>query len=131
MTQPTAKKPLIAIDIDDVLAGFMGHVHLWANARTGAQLTLDDYHTNDDYWDYYESIWERHGIRDKLSIDAYLEDQASDQSGIPVIEGAREVIHALKAKYDIVFLTARPSYQKDATRKWLDEHIDPALPLYM
>jgi len=131
MTRQQTKKPLIAIDIDDVTAGFTEHVRLWANQLAGVSLSAEDYITNDEYWQYYESIWRRHGLSEKLSIDAYLEAQADDQSDIPVIEGARETIQALKDTYDIVFLTARPSYQKNATRAWLDQHIDSTIPLYM
>lgn len=130
MTQPTAK-PIIAVDIDDVVAGISGWVQLWANETTGSQLTKEDYRTTDDYWNYYDSIWERHGLSDRLSFAAVLEAMAKDQSGIPVIDGAREALETLKARYDLVFITSRPSYQKDETRQWLNERIDSDIPMYL
>jgi len=120
----------IAIDIDDVVANVIDSVRLWANEKTGATLGQGEYHTNDDYWHYYDSIWERHGLSDMVSFSMVLDDLSRDQSHIVVVEGAREAIQALKKNYDLVFVTSRPLYQKDATRRWLDERIDSEIPMY-
>lgn len=124
-------KTTIAVDIDEVLANIVGFVHLWANETTGSALKPSDYYTNDEFWNYYNTIWERHGIADQVNFDMVLALLAEDQSGIAVIENARQGIAALKARYDIVFITSRPSYQEEATRRWLDEHIDASIPLYI
>jgi 5'' nucleotidase, deoxy (Pyrimidine), cytosolic type C protein (NT5C). len=131
MTQQTPK-PIIALDIDDVVANTIDAVHLWANNIAGAKLTKEDYRTNEgDYWNYYEQVWERHGLSDKLSFSSVLETMTTDQSNIAVVEGARESIQELKSRYDFVFITSRPPYHKDATRLWIDEHIDPSISVYM
>lgn len=123
-------KPIVGIDIDDVVANVIDSVRLWANKKTGSSLSEADYKTNDDYWRYYETIWERHGLLEQVNFKMVLDDLAHDQSHIALVEGAREVIHALKEKYDLVFITSRPAYQQDATRRWLDERIDPEIPMY-
>lgn len=124
-------KPTIAIDIDDVTANTIDSVRLWANELSGASLVHLHYHTQDDYWDYYNSIWLRHGLADKLNFEIFLKLMETDQSEIIVSEGAFEAIQALKKKFNIIFMTSRPLPQKDETRKWLDRHIDKEIPLYV
>lgn len=130
MTAPI-QKSTVAIDIDEVLANILEYIRLWANDLTGSSLSPEDYHTDDEFWSYYNTIWERHGLADQVNFDMVLQKMTDDQSDIAVIEGARSAIERLKARYDIVFITSRPAYQEGATRKWLDEHIDPAIPLYI
>ncbi|HWT40467.1 MAG TPA: hypothetical protein VN081_04360 [Dongiaceae bacterium] len=126
-----AQRQMIAIDIDDVVADTMSAVQRWANTTTGAQLEGHHYRTSDPYWDYYNSIWRRHGIADKLNFEEFLNQMATDQSHIAVQDGAREVIEVLKQQYDVIFLTSRPPAQKEATRRWLDERIDATISLYI
>lgn len=129
MTQPA--REIIAIDIDDVVANVIDWVRIWANETTGATLTPEHYRTDDVYWEYYDAIWQRHGLADKINFTAVLEGMAKDQSSIPVVEGARETIAELKKRYDLVFITSRPAYQQDETRRWLNERIDPEIPMYL
>lgn len=133
MTLPSSKsaKPIIALDIDDVVANVIDSVRLWANEVTGLSLGSEAYHTDDDYWHYFDSIWERHGVSDRINFTAVLEGMANDQSNVAVVEGARETIQALKQRYELVFITSRPSYQQKETRRWLNERIDPTIPMYM
>ena len=123
-------KPIVGIDIDDVVANVIDSVRLWANEKTGANLTEAEYRTDDNYWEYYNTIWQRHGLSETVNFTMVLDDLAHDQSHIALVEGARETIHALKEKYDLVFITSRPAYQQDATRRWLDERIDSEIPMY-
>lgn len=127
----TTTKQIIAIDIDDVVANTIDSVRIWANELTGSSLEHGHYHTDDDYWNYYNSIWERHGLADQLNFEAFLKIMETDQSNILVNEGAHDAIVALKKKYDLVFITSRPLPQKDETRKWLDKNIDSMIPLYL
>ncbi len=131
MSSDTQRRKIIAIDIDDVVANTIDAVRLWANRETGAALDDEAYHTDDDYWNYYNAIWQRHGVGDQLNFDVFLEKMAVSQTHIAVQEDAREVIEALREKYDIVFISARPATQKDETRRWLDEHIGTDIPLYI
>lgn len=124
-------KQTIAIDVDDVTANTMDSVRLWANEVTGASLVHSHYHTQDDYWDYYNSIWRRHGLADQLDFSIFLKKMETDQSNVLVAEGAKDAIQALKAKFNVIFITSRPLAQKDETRKWLDEHVDKDSPLYI
>lgn len=125
-------KTLIAIDIDDVIAETSEAIRLWANQQAGVSLTKEDYLLGDgDYWNYYEAVWERHGIADVLSFGDFLDSMDEEQGHIEPIKDARRVITALKKKYDIVFITARRPQHKDSTRRWLDEYISADIPLYL
>jgi uncharacterized HAD superfamily protein len=121
----------IAIDIDDVIADTLGAVHIWANAKAGASFELHHYHTDDEYWDYYNNIWARHGFEGKLVFEDFLDEMIVDQSNIRPNDDAKRVIKALMKKYEVVFLTARPPAVQEETRKWLDKNIDTSIPLYL
>lgn len=127
----TNTRQIIAIDIDDVVANSLDAVRLWAAELTGVELAREQYHTDDKYWSYYDAIWQRHGIGDQIVFNDYLIKLETDQSHVAVQEGAKEVITALKQRFDIIFLTSRPVSQHDMTRQWLDERIDASIPLYM
>lgn len=125
------QKTMIAIDIDDVVANTIDSVRVWANELTGATLEHGHYHTDDEYWNYYNSIWERHGLADQITFETFLELMETDQSRVLLNDDAHDVIAALKKKYDLVFITSRPLAQKEETRRWLDKHIDSKIPLYI
>lgn len=130
MTSQTRKT--VAIDIDDVVAMTSEAVRVWANDKSGVHLQPQDYFlgTGADYWNYYESVWERHGITG-LHLSEFLEGMDRNQDHISVVKGAKRVIERLADDYNIVFITARRPVQKDSTRQWLDEHIDTTIPLYL
>lgn len=130
MTNQTRKK--IAIDIDDVVAMTTEAVRLWANHRAGAQLQPHHYFLTDgDYWNYYEAVWDKHGIGSGMVFEDFLETMNKDQSHIAAAKDARRVIAHLKRNYDIVFITARRPTHKESTRLWLDKYIDASIPLYL
>jgi 5'(3')-deoxyribonucleotidase len=123
-------KQIVAIDIDDVVANTLDAVRLWANEKAGVSLTEDHYRTDADYWQYYDTIWQRHGIADKIDFSTFLEGAHHDQTHISVVEGAHEAIKALEATYDLIFITSRPIAQLEMTRRWLDQRVDSSVPVY-
>lgn len=120
----------IGIDIDDVLADTIGATRVWAHEKTNIRLDPEHYHTGDDYWNYYNAIWARHGI-EGLNFEDFLEELSVDQSSIKPNKGAVEAVRELRKTYEVVFITSRAPFLKEATRVWLDEHIDPSVPLYI
>lgn len=121
----------IALDIDDVTAEFTDAVRLWVNNATGVDLQPHHYQTKHDFWMHFKSVWAENGISDLVDYDQFNNELAVDQSHVRVIPGAKQAIVALKQKYEVVFITARGPAQYDATRHWLDKHIDPSIPLYL
>ncbi len=121
----------IALDIDDVTAQFTDAVRLWVNDVTGADLQPHHYQTQHEFWTHFKSVWAENGLSELVDYNQFNEELAVNQSHVKPTEGAKEAIKELKQKYDIVFITARGPSQYDATRHWLDEHIDPTIPLYL
>ncbi len=121
----------IAIDIDDVVANSIARVREWANEKTGRVIEPHHYHTDDEYWNYYNSIWLRHGVADQLVFEDYMTELDVDQSKIKTHVNAKEAILKLRENYELVFITSRPPSMKDSTRRWLDENIDTSIPLYL
>jgi len=127
------QKPLtrIAIDIDEVTAQFTDALRLWVNTATGADLQPHHYQTKHEFWSHFHSVWTENDILDLVDYDKFNHELSVNQSHVKVVAGAKEAIASLKQKYDVVFITSRPPAQHDATRTWLDEHIDPTIPLYL
>lgn len=121
----------IALDIDDVTADFTEAMRVWVNETTGANLQPHHYAVEYEFWEHYGRVWADHGIAELVDYDKFHEKMSLDQSAVPVIQGAKEAIARLKQRYDLVFITSRAPVLLDETRRWLDEHIDPTIPIYL
>jgi len=121
----------IGIDIDEVTAQFSEALRLWVNTSTGADLQPHHYQTEHEFWAHFKGVWAEHNIDDLVDYDQFNNELAVDQSHVKTVEGAKDAIAVLKQKYDLVFITSRPPAQFDATRVWLDKHIDASIPLYL
>lgn len=117
-------KPLIAIDIDDVIAYTTEAVCRWANELTGKNLTLDDYRveTDADYWHYYESVWEKNGMQG-LDLLKYLSDFGYDPERIKMVPGSKQALVDLAKDFDIIFVTSRDIRTREITQKWFKDQI--------
>lgn len=113
MTQQASKKrPVISVDIDDVLAHSAQAFVDFANKNRGSQLTVDDY---DDDWMKVLSIERSTGIPELGRFaDAYHETIINHRS----IE-AYEALMTLKDTYDLMIVTARRSSTKGDTLEWI------------
>lgn len=122
----------IAIDIDDVVSATSDALRIWVNDKTGANLQPGDYYRKGyQYWSYFDDVLSEHGLAENITLRDFFKTYDDDQFHAATIQGATECIAKLTESYDVVFITARPPAQKEATRRWLDEHIDPEIPLYL
>lgn len=113
-------KKTIAIDIDDVIAASTEALRLAVNARHGASLEPHHYKVSDEYWGYYERVWESHGLA--VDFDDLHEDMAVDQSHVPLLPGASFAIGELSKLFNLVLVTARDSAWEESTLQWLKMH---------
>lgn len=107
-------KPIIAIDIDDVLADYAAGFVAFSNARWGTNLTVDDY---DEHW---AKLWQ-------VDIDeiARRADILHDErmiAGIAHREEALPVLEKLSDKYKLIIITSRRIQGKDDTIQWITKH---------
>lgn len=125
-----AQRPLIAIDIDDVIADTNGASRIWIEANAGVPVDYEHYETHTDYWDYYNRVIATHGDS-PVRFEHFLEELVRDQSHVPLLAGAEFAMRQLMKRYDIVLITARDPSLETATRQWIDTHLGPEVPLYL
>lgn len=112
------RKPIIAIDVDDVLADNAAGFVAYSNQKWGTNLTVDDY---DEHWgrvwkiehDKEETLRRRDNVIDSRIYRDYY-----------AIDGAYEVLKKLSKKYELHIATSRLLRMKQDTLEWLDEHYD-------
>ena len=109
-------KPVIAIDIDDVLAdNALGFVQ-WSNARFGTRLTPDDYQ------EHWAEMWKVDN--DELERRAH-EFRYSDHVGAyNVIPGAKQALDILKTRFTLIIITSRVSTMQKLTKEWIDKNYE-------
>lgn len=113
-------KPIIAVDIDDVLAIENEAVREFANQRYGHAHKPEDYLVDGEYWGYWEYV---QGVDEQEGKRRYGEYMASGLKGhLKVMDGALEALTALKQQYDLVVVTSREAHLVDLTHDWLVRH---------
>ncbi len=116
-----SSRPVIAIDIDDTIADSTESLRQLVNRRWNVHLTKDDYRIPGNYRKYYEQVWARHGLVDKVKYADLEDEMVIDQSHVPLMEGAEEAIGELKKIAHVIFITARHVSWEAATRKWFSD----------
>lgn len=108
-------KPILAIDIDEVLFPFTENLAIFHNERYGTSLTTHDFSTF-----YLEQVW------GGTAADAFRKVSEFQQTGaitrLGPIPGAVEGIKALKGHYKLVIVTSRQSTIQKETGSWLERH---------
>lgn len=115
------KKPVISVDIDDVIADSTEALRHTVNRRFGVALTRADYRTPGEYWGYYEQVWSKAGLPG-VSLAAVDEGMTVDQSHIRVIEDAKRVLSNLSKEHELVLVTSRDLAWREATERWVQQH---------
>jgi 5'(3')-deoxyribonucleotidase len=113
-------KPIIAIDVDDVLARTNEGMMHFINRHFGTNLTWKDYEVEGAYEGYWEMVW---NVSKEEARERYGKFVASGavKDLIPV-DGAIKAIERLKQRFDLAIVTARSDDQIEHTHHWLDAH---------
>jgi len=116
------KKPIIAVDIDDVLADSTESLRLLVNKHYGVNLPRDQYLRPGPYWGYYEQVWQINGLGDKVSLKELNPMMEVDQSHVIPASRSSIALKKLAKGHDLIIITARePSWEK-ATHSWVKTH---------
>lgn len=108
------KKPVIAVDVDDVLAIHAEEVIAFSNKVYGTNLTIEDY--DDKHWTVMWQIErEESEHRARAFHDAHMPT-------LSVIAGADVTLKKLAEVYELIVVTARPVYLEQVTRRWLEQY---------
>lgn len=112
------QKPIIAIDIDDVLSSSAKAFVEFSNERWGTRLAVEDY---DEDW---ARIWELdRDIESNLDVIRTRGVEALAYS-VPIMEHAVEayaVLEKLKQSYTLIVVTSRRTQLKTETLAWIQE----------
>lgn len=115
-------KPIIAIDVDDVLTRGVESLRLEVNRRLGTNLQSEHYRISGEYRTYFDQVWQSNGLAGRISMARLSPQMEVDQSHILPAKDAAKVLRKLKERYELVVVTAREQPWKQATLVWLDQH---------
>lgn len=115
MGSPTGK-PVIAVDVDDVLVPHADHLIGFLNRTFHSNISLDRFFS-------FEEIVELAGGNERELVEqTRLFLDSIEFTGIGPVAEAVQVIERLKTRYGLVIVTARPLVIEAMTRRWLEEH---------
>lgn len=112
---PASAKPVLAIDIDEVLSPLIYKYGPWLAERTNKKITFER------GMSYY---LDRQAGLSALEVEQALNDYFNSEhysESLP-LDGAIDAIGTLQSKYSLVLVTGRSTLFRDATHRWLDEH---------
>jgi hypothetical protein len=107
-------KPIIAVDIDDVLAAEAEFVVAYTNKHWGGNYTLKDY---SEAWNLFWGV-----DVDEVERRAEILHRPGIVSQYRVIPGSRDVLERLKETYELIVVTSRRQRVEQETQQWLDRH---------
>lgn len=107
------KKPIIAVDIDDVIAANAVGFVKYSNNKYGTKLTIDNYQ------DHWGEIWKtEHEETERRAIDYHTSGHIATYD---IVDGAFDVLKKLKQHFSLVVLTTRRNSINQLTREWLEK----------
>ncbi|HEX7368353.1 MAG TPA: hypothetical protein VF261_01700 [Candidatus Saccharimonadales bacterium] len=115
MSASVKKRPIIAVDIDDVLAAEAPFVIAYSNEHWGYNFTLDDYQ------EFWGAMWNVSG-EESARRAAELHAPGVEGSYQPITR-AREALEHLRERFDLVVVTSRRESVHQETLDWLDRYI--------
>ena len=105
------KKPVIAIDVDDVLADNAKGFIEFSNKRWGTNLDVDDYS------EHYDEMWQIDHMEAEQRINEFY--NSGYISNYDHRSSAGSVLEKLKDNFDLLIITSRRVGSKSATVEWI------------
>ncbi len=113
MKKNTINKPIIAIDIDDVLAHSVPMILEYSNTHWNTELTIDDYDEN------FSKMWQVSHKEADSRINEYF--KSGILSDYMHHEDAFAVFEKLKKDFKFIVVTSRSTWLKDVTVDWINK----------
>ncbi len=114
-------KPIIAVDVDDVLASSALAFVEFSNQRWGTNLTIDEYH---DDWAMLWKLDKEHEESMKIISKRAEEFFAHHLRDMDHDVSAYEVLVNLKQDFDLIVVTSRRLQTKGDTLAWIQERYE-------
>lgn len=110
-----SNKPVIAVDLDDVLFDFIGYFFDWHNQVFQTNFKPQDFHQR-RLWELWNGTKEQAGER----IARFFEE--IDMLAMPPIAGAQQTLQQIKDTHSLVVISARSAHTLQDTQDWLDKY---------
>lgn len=108
------KKPVIAVDVDDVLAVNAANFITFSNQHWGTSLTVEDFQED------FTTMW---GVdRDEVARRMTEYADLGIAADYPHFEDAVPVLKDLKKRFDLVIVTSRRKLLVGHTLEWLEKY---------
>jgi uncharacterized HAD superfamily protein len=111
-----ANKPIIAVDVDDVLAVHAQEFVNYSNRKWGTNLEVSDYH------DHWAEIWQVDWDETQRRLREYL--TAGQFAKYKTINNADVILKRLKSNYKLAVITARQQSLAEGTITWINKHFN-------
>jgi uncharacterized HAD superfamily protein len=116
MTTCETKKPIIAVDIDEVLTPFVKHLLDFYNKRFPEnQILLENFHSY-QFWE----VWGGTMHEANNLVDEFF--KSDDFKSQQPLEHAVQTLQKLKERFELVIVTSRQHAIKDHTHEFLDKY---------
>lgn len=112
--QKPVNKPIIAVDIDDVLANLAEEIVVYSNKNWGTSLTIDDYN------EHWGEMWKVDDAETKRRSNE-LHD-AGLATWLTHKPEARPVLSKLSDSYTLMLVTSRRKVITRETTEWIDKY---------
>ncbi len=106
--------PIIAVDIDEVLAANAPSFIAYTNEQWGMNLTVDDYH------EHWSELWKTDHEETMRRAKQY--NFSGVLESMRHFEDAKAVLSALAQRYKLVIITARRKELASLTDEWITRH---------
>lgn len=107
-------KPVVAVDIDEVLAANAPSLVAYTNETWGMNLTVDDYH------EHWAELWQTDHEETMRRAKQYNLSGVMESMGH--FEDAKEVLVTLSEHYELIIVTARRREIAAVTKEWIERH---------
>ena len=109
-------KPVVAVDLDEVLGGFLSSLTVWHNRIFNTSYTLDDYKTYS-----FKDLWG--GTNEQAVIKVHEYFQSSEfLTGVLPIASAFDILQHFTSSFEFVVVTSRQTVIQEDTKQWIATH---------
>lgn len=109
-----ANKPIIAVDIDEVLFPMVPDLIKYLDREHAVKLTPEDFNNY-----MLEDIWPAGSAEGSIVFESYKKQVTPE---IAPVEGAVEALVKLSSNYDVIVMTARDISVEPITMRWINRH---------
>jgi uncharacterized HAD superfamily protein len=112
-------KPIIAVDIDDVVSSQADVLMAFSNERYNTNLTREDFKKPGDYWGYFEHVWGESAEEGARRFQEFLDEGYPYRQTVdPEVLAA---LQHLKQRYRLEVVTSRGEDFRDGTVRMLQD----------